>query len=43
VRVADASAECVEAGQATLFVDVFKQGGRRALWRGSAQVGDLLP
>ena len=34
-----------EAGQATLFVDVFKQGGPSggALWRGSAQVGDLLP
>ena len=35
----------VEAGQATLFVDVFKQsrpaGG--AFWRGSAQIGDLLP
>lgn len=35
----------VEAGQATLFVDVFKQslpsGG--AFWRGSAKVADLLP
>lgn len=35
----------VEAGQATLFVDVFKQslptGG--AFWRGSARVADLLP
>ncbi|WP_374495823.1 ATP-binding protein [Zoogloea sp.] len=39
------SPNAVEAGQATLFVDVFKQsqpaGG--AFWRGSAQVGDLLP
>ncbi len=35
----------IEAGQAMLFVDVFKQsrpsGG--AFWRGSAEVGDLLP
>ena len=39
------SPNAVEAGQATLFVDVFKQsrpaGG--AFWRGSAQIGDLLP
>jgi Na+/proline symporter/nitrogen-specific signal transduction histidine kinase len=36
----------VETGQATLFVDVFKrtrgaEGSR--VWRGSAQVGDLVP
>ncbi|MBL8451210.1 MAG: histidine kinase [Zoogloea sp.] len=39
------SPNAIEAGQATLFVDVFKQsrpsGG--AFWRGSAQIGDLLP
>ncbi|HNA68595.1 MAG TPA: sensor histidine kinase [Rhodocyclaceae bacterium] len=35
----------VEAGQATLFVDVFRQGrpSGGAFWRGSARVGDLLP
>ena len=35
----------IEAGQATLFVDVFKQGrpSDGAFWRGSARVGDLLP
>ncbi len=35
----------VEAGQATLFVDVFKQSrpDGDAFWRGSARVGDLLP
>ena len=35
----------IEAGQATLFVDVFKQGrpSDGAFWRGRAQVGDLLP
>jgi Na+/proline symporter/signal transduction histidine kinase len=39
------SPNAIEAGQATLFVDVFKQsrpaGG--AFWRGSAKIGDLLP
>lgn len=35
----------VEAGQATLFVDVFKQSrpDGEAFWRGRAQVDDLLP
>jgi Na+/proline symporter/signal transduction histidine kinase len=35
----------VEAGQATLFVDVFKQTrpAGDAFWRGSARMGDLLP
>ncbi|MBS0347048.1 MAG: histidine kinase [Proteobacteria bacterium] len=35
----------VEAGQATLFVDVFKQTrpDGEAFWRGSAHVKDLLP
>ena len=36
----------VETGQATLFVDVFRHTGgaeRSRVWRGSAQVGDLLP
>jgi Na+/proline symporter/signal transduction histidine kinase len=36
----------VETGQATLFVDVFRRtaGGEGShVWRGSAQVGDLLP
>ena len=34
-----------EAGQATLFVDVFKQSrpAGDAFWRGSARIGDLLP
>ena len=35
----------IEAGQATLFVDVFKHGrpSEGAFWRGSARVSDLLP
>ena len=35
----------IEAGQAILFVDVFKQSqpSGSAFWRGSAQIGDLLP
>ncbi|WP_079437461.1 sensor histidine kinase [Zoogloea sp. LCSB751] len=35
----------VEAGQAMLFVDIFKQSrpDGDAFWRGSARVGDLLP
>src|SRR5262249_43880383 len=36
----------VEAGQATLFVDIFRRTGTSAgsrVWRGSVQVGDLLP
>jgi hypothetical protein len=40
------SPNAIEAGQATLFVDVFKQSrpaGGASFWRGSAQIGDLLP
>jgi signal transduction histidine kinase len=36
----------VETGQATLFVDIFRRtavGEGSGVWRGSAQVGDLLP
>ena len=35
----------VETSQATLFVDVFRTAGGEGshVWRGSAQVGDLLP